>query len=123
MQLIWVGQGESFFRLFAVETLDSSYFQGGGCKVFCSNVHGVQVSAPTVTKCYNLSLLVLTNEQRGDYRTIGAYAAMSMVQGGPGLPIFANAVLVYFSSGTVTRVQIEVDNLPLHLKSLFEQVY
>ena len=53
---------------------------------------------------------------------MGAYAAMSMIQGGPGLPIFANAMLEYFSSGTVSGIQIQLDNLPLQLKSLFEQV-
>ena len=60
--------------------------------------------------------------QRGDYRTIGAYTAMSIVQGGPGLPIFSGAVLDSFSRGTITGVQIEVDGLPLYLKFLFDQV-
>lgn len=47
---------------------------------------------------------------------------MSIVQGGPGLPIFPEAVLNYFSQGTITGVQIEADSLPPYLKFLFEQV-
>ena len=47
---------------------------------------------------------------------------MSISQGGPGLPIFPDAVLDYFSNGTVTAVQIELDDLPLHLKYVHEQV-
>ena len=56
---------------------------------------------------------------RGNYRTIGAYTAMSIVHGGPGLPIFPEAVLNYL---TITGVKIEINSLPLHLKFLFEQV-
>ena len=41
---------------------------------------------------------------------------MSISQGGPGLPIFPDAVLDYFSNGT------ELDDLPLHLKYVHEQV-
>ena len=40
----------------------------------------------------------------------------------PGLPIFADAVLDYFSNGTVTGVQIEQDDLPLHLKYVHEHM-
>ena len=47
---------------------------------------------------------------------------MSISQGGPGLPIFPDAVLDYFSNGMVTGVQIELDDLPLHLKYVHEQV-
>lgn len=47
---------------------------------------------------------------------------MSICQGGPGLPIFESAVLDYFAHGKVTGINIEPDNLPLQLKSLFEQV-
>lgn len=32
-----------FFRLFAAEVYESSFFQGGERKVFSSNVQGVQV--------------------------------------------------------------------------------
>ena len=47
---------------------------------------------------------------------------MSISQGGPGLPIFPDAVLDYFSNGTVTAVQIELDDLPLHLKYVHEHM-
>ena len=60
------------------------------------------------TKCFS-------HFQRGDYRTIGA---MSIVQGGPGFPIFSQAVLDYFSQGSVTGVQIELNDLHPYLKFL-----
>lgn len=47
---------------------------------------------------------------------------MSIVQGGPGLPMFSEAVLDYFSRGTVTGFGIELEDLPLYLKYLCEQV-
>ena len=45
-----------------------------------------------------------------------------IAQGGPGLPIFPDAVLNYFSQGIITGVNIDMQSLPLHLKYLFEQV-
>ena len=53
---------------------------------------------------------------------MGAFTAMSIVQGGPGLPIFSEAVLEYFSFGKVTGAQIEPDDLPFQLKYLFDEV-
>ena len=38
------GPKQEFFRLFATEVSESCYFQGGKCKVFSSNVQGVQVT-------------------------------------------------------------------------------
>ena len=43
---------------------------------------------------------------------------MSMVQGGPGLP---ETVLNYFSQGAVTRVQIDLADVPLYLKFLLNK--
>lgn len=63
--------------------------------VACNNV--------AFTHTTSIAAKYIPQQQRGDYRPIGAYAAMSMVQGGPGLPIFASAVLEYLSSGTVKQ--------------------
>ena len=52
-----------------------------------------------------------------------AFAAISMIQGGQGFPKFASAVLDYFSSRTLIGVQVQLDNLPLQLKALFQEVY
>ena len=46
---------------------------------------------------------------------MGAFTAMSIVQGGPGLPIFSEAVLEYFSFGKVTGAQIEPDPFPAEI--------
>ena len=37
------GPKREFFRLFAENASESAFFQGGECKVFSSNVHGIQV--------------------------------------------------------------------------------
>ena len=47
---------------------------------------------------------------------------MSVIQGGPGFPLLANAVYHYISKGEVAPVQTEDENLPLQIKSLVNQV-
>ena len=51
--------------------------------------------------------------QRRYYFTLGAYAAMSVAQGGCGCPIFADAVFNYFTYGKMLNVHIPTDNLPI----------
>ena len=53
---------------------------------------------------------------------MGAFAAMSVAQGGSGCPIFAETVFAYFHTGKTTNLNIPMEDLPLPIKSLVEQV-
>lgn len=47
---------------------------------------------------------------------------MSIAQGGPGFPIFADAVFMYFCTGRTTNSAIPTEELPPGIKHLVEQV-
>lgn len=47
---------------------------------------------------------------------------MSIAQGGPGFPIFADAVFTYFCTGRTTNFAISTEELPPGIKYLVEQV-
>lgn len=44
--------------------------------------------------------------QNRDYFALGAYAAMSVTQGGPGFPVLADADYQYFVTGKTTNLHI-----------------
>ena len=60
--------------------------------------------------------------QRQDFRLIGFYAGMSVIQGGPGFPLLADEVIQYLSTGKSTGIQVADEDLPLLMKSLFQEV-
>ena len=47
---------------------------------------------------------------------------MSIVQGGPGFPILADAAYRYITTGETTSIKVSNENLPLHLKNVVDQV-
>ena len=47
---------------------------------------------------------------------------MSVIQGGPGFPLLADAVYEYLRTGKTTGIHVEDEDLPLMLKSMFQQV-
>jgi len=61
--------------------------------------------------------------QRNDFLHIGWYAGMSLIQGGPGFPLLADAVYHYLCTGEITGMTATVEDLPLMIKQLVQQVY
>lgn len=53
---------------------------------------------------------------------IGWYAGMSLVQGGPGFPLLADAVYQYLCTGETTAVPVADEDLPLMIKALVQEV-
>ena len=49
-------------------------------------------------------------------------AGMSIVQGGPGFPVLADATYCYITTGEATDVKVSNKDLPLHLKNVVDQV-
>ena len=47
---------------------------------------------------------------------------MSVVQGGSGFPLLADAVIDYLSTGKSTGIQVLDEDLPLMLKNILQQV-
>lgn len=47
---------------------------------------------------------------------------MSIVQGGPGFPVLADATYHYMTTGETTDVKVSDEDLPLQLKSIVTQV-
>ena len=73
--------------------------------------------------CCILGLINYYNfSQNRDYFALGAYAAMSVTQGGPGFPVLADAVYQYFVIGKTTNLHIPSDCLPPILKYFMQQV-
>ena len=114
------GPRREFFRLFCQGIQNSLYFQGYPKSFFSSHVQALQVQPSYWVLIYIYLFSVYV--QNGDYRTIGAYAAMSVTQGGPGFPILADSVFTYFSTGITTNLNIDVGDLPPAIKCLVEQV-
>ena len=47
---------------------------------------------------------------------------MSIVQGGPGFPVLADAAYRYITIGETTDVKVSNEDLPLYLKNVVDQV-
>ena len=47
---------------------------------------------------------------------------MSIVQGGPGFPVLADATYRYMTTGETTNVKVSDEDLPLQFKSIVTQV-
>ena len=60
--------------------------------------------------------------QREDFKIIGAYAGMSIAQGGQGLPILADVAFLYFHTGATTNLIVPTEDLPAHVRCVVEQV-
>ena len=47
---------------------------------------------------------------------------MSIIQGGQGFPVLADATYHYMTTGETTDIKVSNENLPLHLKNIVDQV-
>ena len=47
---------------------------------------------------------------------------MSIVQGGLGFPVLADATYHYMTTGVTTDIKVSNEDLPLHLKNIVDQV-
>jgi len=47
---------------------------------------------------------------------------MSIVQGGPGFPVLADATYHYLNTGQTTDIKVSNEDLPLQLKDIVDQV-
>ena len=47
---------------------------------------------------------------------------MSIVQGGPGFPILADAVFEYITTGITTGIKVPNEQLPIQLKCIVTEV-
>lgn len=47
---------------------------------------------------------------------------MSIVQGGPGFPVFAEAIYHYMTTGETTDIKVSNEDLPLYIKNVVNQV-
>jgi len=65
---------------------------------------------------------ILLNAQKEDFKHIGWYAGISLVQGGPGFPLLADAVYEYLCTGKTTNIVVNDEDLPLLIKALILQV-
>ena len=54
---------------------------------------------------------------------IGYYVGMSIIQGGPGFPLLADAVFQYLSTGKAIGIQVADEDLPLMLMSILQKVW
>jgi hypothetical protein len=59
---------------------------------------------------HNLELLITVQAQHFYY--LGVYTAMSVVQGGCGLPVLAEAVYDYILSGKCTNIDVSISDIP-----------
>jgi len=65
---------------------------------------------------------ILLNTQKKDFMHIGWYAGISLVQGGPGFPLLADAVYKYLCTGKTTNIEVDDEDLPLVIKALIQEV-
>jgi len=65
---------------------------------------------------------ILLDTQKKDFMHIGWYAGISLVQGGPGFPLLADAVYNYLCTGKTTNIEVDDEDLPLVIKALIQQV-
>jgi len=99
----------------------SEYMEGGGYhKFFLANVPAIQVNSFCIY--INFVTMYTLMLQRGDFKSVGYYAGMSAIQGGPGFPILSEVMYSYMISGQLPSVNIEDENLPLPIKSLVAKV-
>ena len=70
----------------------------------------------------NCTIVALSIQQR-QYFYLGMYTAMSIIQGGCGIPFLAHPVYEYILRGTCTNVQINVADIPvLSLRDTVQKV-
>lgn len=60
--------------------------------------------------------------QAGDFRSLGQYAAMAIVQTEMGFPFLEEAVFEYIAKGKSTGVSVPISNLPEGLKVVVQNV-
>lgn len=57
-------------------------------------------------------LVIVTLLQKREFYILGVYTVMSILQGGPGLPIFAKPVYDYISAGQFMGVTVPLAEIP-----------
>ena len=107
------GPRREFFRLLAMRVRDGRYFQAGSLgSFFLCNTEGYRVRT-CLAECLVVNILVFLL-QANHYKILGSYAALSIIQGGPGFPFFHSHVYAYLCTGTWSPVTISVQTLPNH---------
>ena len=105
------GPRREFLRLLAKEVRDGDYFQAGNAgSFFVCNTSGYRVCKCIVINLVAMRLFVTF--QANHYKILGCYAAISIIQGGPGFPFFHAHAYGYLSTGIWSPVRISVENLP-----------
>ena len=58
-----------------------------------------------------------------DYKVLGMYIGMSMLQGGPGLPVLSKRLYGYFTNGVYINLDIKSSEVPdPSVRALLEKV-
>ena len=98
---------------------------------FACNTEGYRVSAVILwlfsthkhTTQQLLFYLSVVFFQANHYKILGCYAALSIIQGGPGLPFFHAHVYTYLCTGVWSPTKIGLAAIPNHdLQSIVENV-
>ena len=72
----------------------------------------VTLQATRYAKCNDDLLPIIISLQANHYKILGCYAAISIIQGGPGFPFFRAHVYAYLCTGIWSPVTISAENLP-----------
>ena len=90
------------------------------------HVHASALVAESEVICdysYNAITFIFT-KQKSDFKNLGILIGMSIVQGGPGLPMLHPAVYQYMTTGKYLDVNMSVKGIPdAGVRILIDQVF
>lgn len=102
------GLRREFFTLLS-DASSNALLQGSKKKFFTNNITEIQVKI--CMHMYVLYIIMNCSLQAQNFYYLGVYTAMSVVQGGCGLPVLAEAVYEYITSGKCTNIEVDISDL------------